>query len=289
MPVDPRFYRFGDPLTAGDIARRLGEKPAGDSSCTVTNISEPQEAGPNDLCFFDGKQRDWEAFECRAGLCLVSNELDLGTHAPDNLIQTSAPRTSFFDICHAWISEEAHKNTPPAIHASAEVHEMAFVSNGAAIGERTQIGPYAFIGPGVQIGRDCEISAHVSVRYALIGDRVRLQAGARIGEDGFGVVPTASGAMHVAHYGRAILQDGVSIGANSCVDRGLIQDTVVGENSKIDNLCHIGHNTIVGRNVLIAAYGGISGSVMIGDGVMMGGRVGIADHVSIGEGARLVA
>jgi UDP-3-O-[3-hydroxymyristoyl] glucosamine N-acyltransferase len=157
------------------------------------------------------------------------------------------------------------------------------------IGRGTVIGPNVVIGPGVAIGRDCLISANVFVGFALIGDRVRLAAGAVIGEAGFGVAGSAEGSLDVPQLGRVILQDGVSVGANSCIDRGAYDDTVVGENTKIDNLVQIAHNVVLGRNCVLAAHTGISGSARIGDGVMFGGAVGLADHVSVGDGARLAA
>ncbi len=97
------------------------------------------------------------------------------------------------------------------------------------------------------------------------------------------------GAEDAPQYGRVILQDHVTVGANSCIDRGAFDDTIIGEHTKIDNLCQIAHNVVTGRSVLMASFAGISGSVTIGDGTMLGGRVGIADHVKIGEGAQIAA
>jgi UDP-3-O-[3-hydroxymyristoyl] glucosamine N-acyltransferase len=165
----------------------------------------------------------------------------------------------------------------------------AVIGEGALIGRGTRIGANSVIGPGVQIGRDCAIGPNVTVMCALIGDRVKLLSGARIGEAGFGAAGSATGPLDVPQLGRVILQDGVTVGANSCIDRGAYDDTVVGENSKIDNLVMIGHNCVIGRNALIAAHTGISGSVTVGDNVMFGGKAGIGDHLSIGEGARVAA
>ena len=116
-----------------------------------------------------------------------------------------------------------------------------------------------------------------------------IHAGAKIGQDGFGFVAGASGPERIPQIGRVVIQDNVEIGANSTVDRGAMADTVIGENSKIDNLVQIGHNVRIGRNCLIAALSGISGSVTVGDNVVMGGGVGIADHITIGAGAQLAA
>ncbi|HEY3813920.1 MAG TPA: UDP-3-O-(3-hydroxymyristoyl)glucosamine N-acyltransferase [Caulobacteraceae bacterium] len=179
------------------------------------------------------------------------------------------------------------------IHPSAEIEEgvdlgpSVTIGPGARIGRGTVIRSQVVIGPGVAIGRDCDISSFASVHCSLVGDRVQLSAGVRVGEPGFGVAPSARGAVSVPQLGRAILQDGVAVGSNTCIDRGAFDDTVIGENTKIDNLVQIGHNTVVGRNCALAGQCGISGSVTIGDGVMMGGQVGVADHVTIGSGTRI--
>jgi UDP-3-O-[3-hydroxymyristoyl] glucosamine N-acyltransferase len=133
------------------------------------------------------------------------------------------------------------------------------------------------------------IGANASIAFALIGDRVNIYAGARIGEAGFGAAGASTGPVDVPQLGRVIIQDGVTIGANTCIDRGAYDDTVIGENSKIDNLCMIGHNCIIGRNTLMAAHTGLSGSVTVGDNVMFGGKAGVGDHISIGQGARVAA
>jgi UDP-3-O-[3-hydroxymyristoyl] glucosamine N-acyltransferase len=145
------------------------------------------------------------------------------------------------------------------------------------------------IGPGVAIGRDGYVGAGASIGFALIGDRVRVHAGAVIGEPGFGVALGAGGLVDIPQLGRVIIQDGVTIGCGSCVDRGAWEDTSIGENTKIDNLVQIAHNVVIGRNCLLAAHTGISGSVVVGDGCMFGGRAGVVDHVTIGAGARIAA
>ena len=163
------------------------------------------------------------------------------------------------------------------------------IGPGAAIGAGSYISAGAVIGPGVAIGRNGYVGPNVTIGFALIGDRVRIHAGAVIGEAGFGATASRAGVIDIPQLGRVILQDGVTIGSNSCVDRGSFDDTVIGENTKIDNLVQIAHNVTIGRNCVFAAHSGISGSVVIGDGCMFGGRAGVADHVTIGDGARIAA
>jgi UDP-3-O-[3-hydroxymyristoyl] glucosamine N-acyltransferase len=160
---------------------------------------------------------------------------------------------------------------------------------GVQVGSGTEIGAGTVIGPGVAIGRNCVISANVTIGFALLGDRVKILAGAVIGEAGFGAAAGPGGLTDIPQLGRVIIQDGVSVGANTAIDRGAYDDTVIGENTKIDNLVQIAHNVRVGRNCVMAAHTGISGSVTIGDGAQFGGRAGVADHLVIGEGARIAA
>ncbi|HKP77594.1 MAG TPA: UDP-3-O-(3-hydroxymyristoyl)glucosamine N-acyltransferase, partial [Phenylobacterium sp.] len=176
-----------------------------------------------------------------------------------------------------------------ALEAGVVLGPGAVVGPAAQIGRGTRIGANTVIGPGVAIGRDCDIASNVTIGFALIGDRVKIMAGARIGEPGFGATAGPKGLIDIPQLGRVIIQDGVSIGANTAIDRGAFDDTVIGENTKIDNLVQIAHNVRVGRNCVMAAHTGISGSVTIGDGAQFGGRAGVADHVTIGAGARVGA
>jgi UDP-3-O-[3-hydroxymyristoyl] glucosamine N-acyltransferase len=169
------------------------------------------------------------------------------------------------------------------------VDPLAVIGPRAEIGAGTLIGPGAVIGSDVRIGRQCAIGAHASIIHALIGDRVIIHPGVRIGQDGFGFLPSRQGHQKIPQTRRVIIQDDIEIGANTTIDRGATRDTVIGEGTKIDNLVQIAHNVSIGRNCLIAGQVGISGSVTVGDYAMLGGQVGVADHITIGEGAMVGA
>jgi len=145
------------------------------------------------------------------------------------------------------------------------------------------------IGAEVRIGRDCAIGAGASISNALIGDRVIVHPGCRIGQDGFGYVMGGKGHVKIPQVGRVIIQDDVEIGAGSTVDRGAIRDTVIGEGTKIDNLVQVGHNVSIGRHCVLVAQTGISGSSTLEDFVVLGARVGLNNAVTIGEGAQIAA
>jgi UDP-3-O-[3-hydroxymyristoyl] glucosamine N-acyltransferase len=156
------------------------------------------------------------------------------------------------------------------------------------LGDGTVVGAHSVIGEGVSIGERSHLYPSVTVYSgAVIGNRVTIHAGARIGSDGFGYVQRDGQHLKIPHVGRCVIEDDVEIGANTTIDRGSIDDTVVGAGTKIDNLVQIAHNVSIGRHCLIAGQSGISGSCTLGDYVMVAGKVGVADHIVIGEGAQL--
>ncbi len=295
MPVDPRFYAPLGALTLQDIADCADAELSAASETTITGLAAFDVAGPNDICFHDAGSQAIGETNAEAGACFCTRaqaqKLPVGVPA----LITAYPRRSFAIAAAALFQPISTDQSAKPIDMSAQIAESAVIAPGvvigagAVIGERTIVSANAVIGAGVQIGHDCYIGAHASVRCALIGNHVRLLAGARIGETGFGVTPGPDGLEDAPHYGRVILQDHVTIGANSCIDRGALGDTIIGERTKIDNLCQIAHNVVIGRGVVMAAFAGISGSVSIGDHSRLGGRVGIADHVHVGEGASLAA
>jgi len=141
----------------------------------------------------------------------------------------------------------------------------------------------------VIVGRDWRIGAHASLSHALLGARVYVYPGARIGQEGFGFASTNDGFLSVPQLGRVILEDDVEVGANSAIDRGSSRDTVIGAGSRLDNLVQIGHNVILGRCCVIVAQVGISGSTILEDFVRVGGQAGMAGHLRIGQGAEIGA
>ncbi len=295
MP-DPRFFEDLGPVNLAELAALTGAQLAGPGigARSVRAVSVMAGAKPDTITFLSDRKFVDQARQTRAGACFVSAEnAQVLPEGCAGLIM-AAPLVGY-----AFAAARLHKpriaTGEKGVHPSAVIESHVLLGQGVVVGAGAQIGRGArigantVIGPGVMIGRDCEISPNVTIGFALIGDRVRLLAGAVIGEPGFGATAGPRGLIDIPQLGRVILQDGVSVGANSCVDRGAFEDTVLGENTKIDNQVHIGHNVRVGRNCVMAAYTGISGSVVIGDGVQFGGRAGVADHLTIGDGARIGA
>jgi UDP-3-O-[3-hydroxymyristoyl] glucosamine N-acyltransferase len=166
----------------------------------------------------------------------------------------------------------------------------AVLGDGAQIGDRVVIDSHTVIGAGVEIASDCHFyPSTTAYSGTVVGKRVIVHAGARLGSDGFGYVFREGRHEKIPHVGRCIIEDDVEIGANTTIDRGSIDDTVIGAGTKIDNLVHVAHNVRIGRLCLIMAQVGIAGSVRVEDGCVVAGQVGISGHHTIGKGATLAA
>lgn len=296
MTVDTRFYAPLGALTLEEVAAQTGANLVGDADLAISGIASAANAKAAEISFLegDGKTRPLLSPHLKA----VFTNTAMKGHVPEGVatLETPFPRHAHSVIASAlfrprYLSGYGTElvSALAQIHPDAVVQPGAVIGPGAAVGEGSVIGPNAVIGAGVQIGRKTSIGANASIHCALIGDHVTVLGGARVGETGFGVLVGPNGAEDAPHFGRVIIQDFVTLGANSCVDRGVFEDTIIGERTKIDNLCQIAHNVVLGRGVIVAAFGGISGSVRVGDGSMLGGRVGIADHVQVGERVSLAA
>ncbi len=289
MP-DPRFFDSLPALSVAELAERIGGELMRGGDRQVSAVAPLGSAAAGDVAFLGDRKFVAALGQTRAGCVILPVAALEAAPADTAIIVSDEPQAAW-----ARASTCLHRAVPLAEADRGEAAEddsVVFepgvvIGAGARIGRGTRIGANSVIGPGVQIGRDCVIGYNVSVGFALIGDRVRLMSGARIGEAGFGAARSKTGPVDVPQLGRVILQDGVTVGANSCIDRGAYDDTVVGENTKIDNLVMIAHNCVIGRNCLLAAHTGISGSCIVGDNVIFGGKAGIGDHLRIGEGARV--
>ena len=284
------------PVTLGALAQLSGaacEPSLADRSIGGAAVLDRADAGA--VSFFSDRRLADAARMTASGACFVA-EKDAGL-LPRTCaaLITPAPQAAWAVAAQRLHRPRRIDASAPSVHPGATLEEGVTIGHGAVIGEGvqigagTEIGPHAVIGPGVAIGRRCEIGPAAAIGFALIGDGVRISASVVIGEAGFGLAVGPKGLIDIPQLGRVIIQDNVSIGAHTCIDRGAFDDTVVGENTKIDNLVQIAHNVVVGRNCAIAGHCGLSGSAVIGDGVQMGGRVGLADHVVIGAGAQLAA
>ena len=292
MP-DPRFFKTLPSLTVAELADRIGGQVERGGERVIASVAPLSSADEGAIAFLGDRKFAAALTATKAGCVIVSAEAVSSAPADAAVIVARSPQAAWAQaslLLHRPLTlDRAITAAEAAEDDSVVVEPGAVLGEGVRIGRGSRIGANTVIGQGVQIGRDCVIGSNVTVGFALIGDRVKLYAGARIGEAGFGATGAVGGVMDIPQLGRVVLQDGVTVGANSCIDRGAYDDTVIGENTKIDNLVMVGHNCVIGRNNLMAANTGISGSVTSGDNVIFGGKAGVGDHLTIGEGARVAA
>ena len=292
MP-DPNFFKTLSPRTVSEVAESLGAEVIRGGEAIVSAVAPLSSADGGAIAFMGDRKFAAALRETRAGCVIVP--ADFADQAPEGCAvivsrQAQADWARASMMFHQTIMLDETITLAEAAEDDTVVIEAGvLLGKGVRIGRGTRICANTVVGPGVQIGRDCRIGSNVTLGFCLLGDRVKIYSGARIGEAGFGAAVSRTGPIDIPQLGRVAIQDDVMVGANSCIDRGAYDDTVIGEGTKIDNLVMIGHNCVIGRNNLMAANTGISGSVTSGDNVIFGGKAGVGDHINIGDGARVAA
>ncbi len=298
--ADPRFYSVAGPFTLKKLAGISQAQIGGDadSDALFSDVAPLASAGPDHVAFLDNR-RYLDAFmTTKAGACLVHPDLAPKGPRGTALLLTPEPYRGYARVACAFypaappeaaVAPSAVVDDTAALGAGCRVEAGAVIGAGAQIGRRCHIGANAVIGDGVVLGDDCVVGRLASLACCIVGARVVIHAGVRIGEDGFGFAVGGQEPLKVPQLGRVLIEDDVEIGANSTIDRGSGPDTVIGAGTKIDNLVQIAHNVQLGRSCMVVAQVGISGSTTVGESVMMGGQAGLTGHLRIGSGARIAA
>jgi UDP-3-O-[3-hydroxymyristoyl] glucosamine N-acyltransferase len=292
-----RFFSRSGPYTLTVVAgAALGL--ADEFDLLLEGLAPLQTAGPNEVSFLDNRRYASALDRTLAGAVIVHPDMAARVPKATVAILTTEPYAAWARVAALFypvppLSPGIHPSAIVAdgalVDPAAEVGPLSVIETGAEIGPGCRIGPCAVVGSGVIVGRDCRIGAHVSISYAVLGARVYVYPGARIGQEGFGFASLKDGFLSVRHLGRVILEDDVEVGANTTIDRGSSRDTVIGAGSRLDNLVQIGHNVILGRCCVIVAQVGISGSTVLEDFVRVGGQAAMAGHLRIGQGAEIGA
>lgn len=303
--TDPVFFRPVRGIALQEVAALAGVPlPEGvDPSRIILGVAPLESAGPDELSYMDNARYVAQLGATRAGVVLVADRYAPRVGAGSVAIVCKDPHRAYARVLAELFPDAMRPGSffgasgvaPGAIvHPDARIEQGAVIDPGAVIGagaevgRGTVIGATSVVGPGVRIGRDCSIAPGVVLQHALLGNRVIIHPGARVGQDGFGF---AMGVSHLKlpQIGRVIIQDDVEIGANTTVDRGATRDTMIGEGTKIDNLVQIAHNVVIGRHCVIVSQVGIAGSSTIEDYVVIGGQVGVIGHVRVGAGSQIAA
>jgi len=292
-------------LSAGEIAALTGGRLVGPAETRVTRVAPLERAEPGDLAFLAAARYLPYFRRSTASVVLLREEFAAETEGPAVRVVVADPQVALLAILPVLYPQAVWE---PGVHPTAVVGRSStwedpvaigphvVLGRGVRLGRNVRLGSGCVLGDGVVVGDEVEMYPNV-VCYAgtQIGHRVILHAGVRLGSDGFGYIQARGGGgggggghRKIPHVGRCLVGDDVEIGANSCVDRGSVDDTVIGPGTKIDNLVHIAHNVRIGARCLIMALVGVAGSSRIEDEVILAGQAGVSDHLTVGRGARVL-
>lgn len=284
-------------FSLAELAQRLDCEVQGDPDCLITGVATLQSAAAGDVSFLaNSRYRRFVADSAASAIIVKPGDLEA---CPGNALVAKNPYLVFARVAALLNPERAYS---PGVHESAVVEEGAFVDpsshvaacavieTGAQIGADSVIGPGCVIKQGVQIGANCRLSANVSVcEDVRLGDRVVVHPGTVIGSDGFGFAPDQGQWVKVPQLGSVVVGNDVEIGANTTIDRGALEDTVIEDGVILDNQIQIAHNVRIGAQSAIAGCVGIAGSTTIGKRCQIGGGVGIVGHLTIVDDVHITA
>jgi len=275
--------------TLADLARETGATLDGDGSVAVQRVGTLERAGPGDIAFL-ANPRYRRALDATRASAVIVAPADAGATALPKLVSAN-PYATFARV--AQLLQPAAPITPGVaagamvdrtahVAATASIGPFAVVEAGARIGERVRVGAHCVIGRDCAIGDDSELKPRVTL-YArtVLGRRALVHSGAVLGADGFGMAEEDGRWIRIPQAGRVVVGDDCEIGANTTIDRGAIDDTILEDDVKLDNQIQVGHNCVIGAHTVIAGCTGLAGSVTIGRDCMIGGGVGIVGHLTI--------
>lgn len=292
------FFKIAKEMTAEEMSIIGDCSIVGDKHKKVSNVAVLRNAQSNELSFCGNTRYLDDLKSTKAGVVIISEKYsDYLPEGVTALISKNVMASYGKIVAQMFASNEDESYISPTaiIHESAKIGKNVSVGDyvvidaHASVGDGSCIDSFTKIGRNVQIGAGCRISSNVSIEYAHIGDNVSIHAGAKIGQAGFGIVPDGDRMVFIKQLGRVIIGNRVRIGANTTIDRGAIEDTVIGDDTIIDNLVQIAHNVTVGKMVTLVSQVGIAGSSIIDDGAVLAGQVGIAGHIRIGKRAIIAA
>jgi UDP-3-O-[3-hydroxymyristoyl] glucosamine N-acyltransferase len=284
-------------LTLGELAERLGARVSGDVDCRIERVATLDSGGAGEIAFLANPKYRQFLSESKVAAVIVTED-DVAEVATNALIVPN-PHVAYARVA-AWLHpEESHS---PGVHPGAVVDANSQIDPAAWIGPNTvveagaqiaagcQIGPGCVIGRGVMLGEGCRLVANVTLCHGTrVGARAILHPGVVLGADGFGLANEAGQWLKVPQVGRVVLGDDVEVGANTTIDRGALEDTIIGKGVKLDNLIQIAHNVHIGDHTAIAACTGVAGSTRIGKHCAIGGGVGIVGHLEIADNVTITA
>ena len=262
-------------FTAKQIADVIGGRVEGDENAKVHTFAKIEEGKEGTITFLSNPKYTHFIYETKASIVLINNDVELEHPVSATLIRVPNAYECVAKLMQMYAASLPKKKG---------IDPLAFVSKTAEIGKDVYIGPFTYVGEGVKIADGCLIYPHVTIYDGCqIGNNVTIHAGAVIGADGFGFAPNQEGYDKIPQMGIVVIEDNVEIGANTCVDRSTMGQTVLHKGVKLDNLIQVAHNCEIGENTVMSAQAGMAGSTKIGAWCMVGGQAGFSGHITIAD------
>lgn len=262
-------------FTAKQIADVIGGRVEGDENAKIHTFAKIEEGKEGTITFLSNPKYTHFIYETKASIVLINNDVELEHPVSATLIRVPNAYECVAKLMQMYAASLPKKKG---------IDPLAFVSKTAEIGKDVYIGPFTYVGEGVKIGDGCLIYPHVTIYDGCqIGNNVTIHAGAVIGADGFGFAPNQEGYDKIPQMGIVVIEDNVEIGANTCVDRSTMGQTVLHKGVKLDNLIQVAHNCEIGENTVMSAQAGMAGSTKIGAWCMVGGQAGFAGHIHVAD------
>ena len=288
MSVNIFFKREG-PFTTSELFKDKSIK-----NIKITDVKTLDKANKTELSFFDSIKYKDIASLTKASCCITTDKLK--NYLPDNCLKISV-KSVLFELAKATkrfypnadidYPDTTLKKPKLAKNSKVKFGNNVLIGKNAKIGKNSTIGSNTIIEHNVLIGKNCVIGSDVMIKNSIIGDNVVIQDGCKIGLKGFGFIPLKEKNFRFPHIGKVVLKNNVELGSSCTIDRGSVDDTVIGENSFLDNQVHMAHNVKIGKNCMIAGQVGFAGSSVLGDNVSIGGQAGISGHLKIGNNVKI--
>jgi len=280
-------------FTAKQIAELIGGRIEGNENVAVSSFAKIEEGQEGAISFLSNPKYTHFLYDTKSSIVLVNDDLELEHPVSATLIRVQNAYEAVARLLQLYEQMKPRKtgidptaSVAPSATIGKDVFIGAFavIGEGSVIGDGTQIYPHTVIGDGVQIGEKCLIYPHVTIYQGCrLANRITIHAGSVIGADGFGFAPNTEGYDKIPQIGIVIIEDDVEIGANTCVDRSTMGQTVIHRGVKLDNLIQVAHNCEIGENTVMSAQVGLAGSTKIGNWCMVGGQAGFAGHIKVAD------
>jgi len=298
--TDTRFFKTAGDFTLAELADISACKIAKDVSDgrRFKGVAAIDNVSPDEVTACYDKSFKGDLKTVTAGIVITTDKMAKEFGDTVSVLTSDEPRRAFALIIRAFypitlpegfISDKANISATAKIGGGVRIEAGVYIGENVEIGDGCYIEANTVIKDGVIMGMGCHIGANATIECAILGNGVRIYAGCRIGQDGFGFELSPKGHLKIPQLGRVIIEDGVEIGANTCIDRGALNDTVIGAGTVMDNLVQIGHNNKLGKGCVIVSQVGIAGSCTFGDMVVAAGQSGFKDHLNIGTGVQVGA